>query len=242
MPMIHYIFNREIVSPAIEPLLKQLFSGQNFTQSDHLLGYSKGRGITWFLNTQAELGINIVLRHYYRGGLFGKVVKDRYLFHRIDQTRAVQEFNLLTQMQRWHLPVPRPIAVEINKQSIFYRAKIMLEKIEHTQDLSKLLQIQPLVAEQYQQLGQLIRQLHDHQIHHSDLNIHNILLDDNGKFWLIDFDKCGIKAGEEWKQANLNRLLRSFHKEQTRLGIQFHQQNWQSLLTGYQQQNQGDNR
>lgn len=235
--MIYDYFNSSLVTnSAQQDLVKGLLNCKNFDNSDRLLGSSKGRGTTWFLNTQAELGINVVLRHYLRGGLFGKVVKESYLFRGIEPTRAHQEFSLLNKMREWDLPVPRPVAIRINKQIFCYRADIMLEKIENTQDLSKYLQTQSLSNVQYQQMGLLIRQLHLHQVHHSDLNIHNILLEpETGKFWLIDFDKCRIEQGDSWKQSNLERLLRSFRKEQTRLNIQFNEENWQALLAGYHQ-------
>lgn len=234
----YYHFNSELVPTEQQPFVQALLDSKNFEKSDRLLGYSKGRGTTWFLRTQPELGVDSVLRHYYRGGLFGKIVKDRYWFSGLNQTRATQEFELLAQMHRWGLPVPRPIAFKIRRCCGFYQADILLEKINDTQDLSQLLQTQSLKNAEYQVIGQLIRQLHAHQVHHSDLNIHNILRENaNGKFWLIDFDKCHIQAGEAWKLANLDRLLRSFHKEQARLGIQFNEANWQALMNGYLQKN-----
>lgn len=233
--MANYQFNPELVAPAQQALVAQLLDCKNFEKSDRLLGSSTGRGITWFLNTDAELGVNSVRRHYYRGGLFGKLVKDRYFFVSLAKTRAAQEFELLRQLHQWNLPVPRPIAFKIECSFGGYQADILLEKIEQTQDLSQFLQKQQLTAEQYQQIGALIRQLHDRQVHHSDLNIHNILLDQNGKFWLIDFDKCHIQQGDAWKSQNLARLRRSFHKEQKRLGILFSEADWAALEKGYQQ-------
>ena len=66
--MIYTHFNSDLVPTAEQPFIEQLFACKNFEKSDRLLGYSKGRGITWFLNAQHELGRDIVLRHYYRGG------------------------------------------------------------------------------------------------------------------------------------------------------------------------------
>lgn len=232
--MIYYHHNANLVPSNQQSFVEQLFNCKNFEKSDRLLGFSKGRGVTWFLNTMPELGVNAVLRHYRRGGLFGKIVKDRYLFSGIEKTRAYQEFSLLENMHGWGLPVPRPIAIQIEKGLFCYRADIMLEKIENTRDLSQILQEKALSSEQYAQIGQLIRQLHDHQVHHTDLNIHNILLDTSGRFWLIDFDKCYIDTENSgWKQNNLERLLRSFHKEQGRLNIQFSEKDWKALLKGY---------
>ena len=166
--MLYYHYNANIVPQNQQPFVEQLFTCKNFEKSDRLLGFSKGRGITWFLNTSPELEVNTVLRHYRRGGLFGKIVKDRYLFSGIEKTRAYQEFSLLEKMHAWGLPVPRPIAIQIKKGIFCYRADIMLEKVENTRDLSKISQKENLTAEQYQQIGKLIRQLHDHQVHHTD--------------------------------------------------------------------------
>ncbi|WP_150538917.1 3-deoxy-D-manno-octulosonic acid kinase [Actinobacillus vicugnae] len=235
--MIFYHFNADLVPNSQLETVKSLLNCKNFVNSDRLLGSSKGRGITWFLNTQTELDVNVVLRHYYRGGLFGKLVKDQYFFNGLENTRAFQEFSLLAKLCEWNLPVPRPIALKVKKTCCWYQADIMLEKIEGAQDLSKFLQTNSLTDEQYQQIGKLIRQLHDHQVHHSDLNIHNILfVPTSGQFFLIDFDKCGTSTGDNWKSENLARLLRSFIKEQGRLNIQFNEQNWQWLLNGYHQQ------
>ena len=232
--MFYYHFNANLVPQNQQILLEKFFTCKNFEKSDRLLGFAKGRGITWFLNTQAELGVNCVLRHYRRGGLFGKIIKDSYLFRGIEHTRAFQEFSLLEKMCTWSLPVPRPIAIQIEKRFCCYRADIIIEKVENTRDLSQILQSRILTDEQYQQIGKLIRRLHNHQVHHTDLNIHNILQDTSGQFWLIDFDKCYIQPGNDWKQGNLDRLLRSFHKEQNRLNIHFSEQNWQALINGYQ--------
>ena len=74
------------------------------------------------------------------------------------------------------------------------------------------------------------------QICHTDLNAHNILvqqLETEQKCWLIDFDKCSQKSGDYWKQGNLERLHRSFVKEVGRMNIQFNEENWAELLKGY---------
>lgn len=234
MQKTQFLFNADLILEQHAEFIQSLFNCESFENSDRLLGYSTGRGTTWFLDTATELGINVVLRHYYRGGLFGKLVRDSYLFTQFEKTRAYKEFFLLQQMLAWGLPVPRPVAIKAESQLCCYRADIMLEKLENTQDLSKILQSQYLSTEQCEQIGQLIRNLHNHQVHHSDLNIHNILLDDSGNFWLIDFDKCSIEQGESWKKSNLDRLLRSFKKEQGRLNILFKEENWQAILKGYQ--------
>jgi tRNA A-37 threonylcarbamoyl transferase component Bud32 len=87
---------------------------------------------------------------------------------------------------------------------------------------------------QWQQLGGVIARFHQQGVYHSDLNCHNILLDAKGQFWLIDFDKCSLRAPGRWQQANLQRLLRSFNKEAGLTpGFSWQPEQWQWLLQGY---------
>ena len=55
-----------------------------------------------------------------------------------------------------------------------------------------------------------------------------------GKAWIVDFDKCGFRTGDEWKAGNLARLQRSLRKE-LRLDGKFRwsEGDWQAFLEGY---------
>lgn len=75
--------------------------------------------------------------------------------------------------------------------------------------------------------------MHDLQVNHTDLNIHNILVDNNSVVWLIDFDKCGVKEGDSWKESNLSRLKRSFYKEKNKRDICWQESDFEQLLIGY---------
>jgi 3-deoxy-D-manno-octulosonic acid kinase len=110
----------------------------------------------------------------------------------------------------------------------------MSERIPNAKDLVDVLVANSLGADIYQKFGQEIRKMHDVGVNHTDLNIHNILLDDSQKVWIIDFDKCGQQAGDDWKEGNLNRLKRSFLKEVNKRQIQWQESDWEPLLTGYQ--------
>ena len=114
----------------------------------------------------------------------------------------------------------------------------MLELIAGSRDLATLLAAGTgLTAVQWQQLGAVIARFHQYGVYHSDLNCHNILLDSNGGFWLIDFDKCGLRQAGDWQQANLARLLRSLQKEQgLHAGFAWQITQWPALLQGYNQQ------
>ena len=212
-----------------EPL-HHLFDVTYWHAEQKIIGSAKGRGTTWFVAMQH---IEAALRHYRRGGLFGKVVSDQYWFQGWHKTRSYAEFHLLVHLRQQGVNVPRPIAARAVKRGLVYQADLLSEKITNARDLVAILQENPLDERHYFLIGQQIAKLHRAQVNHTDLNIHNILIDDQDKVWIIDFDKCYQQPGENWKEANLQRLLRSFHKEQQRFGIHWQTQQWQSLLAGY---------
>ncbi|WP_040976778.1 3-deoxy-D-manno-octulosonic acid kinase [Necropsobacter massiliensis] len=229
-----FIFNFSSALPDQE----HFFSPDFWRQQNRIIGSATGRGTTWFIRSEELFGVNCALRHYYRGGLWGKINKDHYYFSELAQTRSFAEFKLLNKLYQAGLPVPKPIGAKVEKSAFgCYRADILTEKVENARDLTALLQQQSLSAQAWRSIGGLIRQLHNLQIRHTDLNAHNILVqqldDGQEKYWLLDFDKCGEKSGENWKTENLRRLHRSFMKETVRMGIQFRSEDWQQLLQGY---------
>ena len=107
-------------------------------------------------------------------------------------------------------------------------------RIDGAQDVHNVLMQRSLSKLEWHHIGATIVRFHQHQVFHHDLNIHNIMLDAKGQAWLIDFDKCGIKSGNRWKQANLQRLLRSLQKEANNYSnYGFKHENWRSLIEGY---------
>lgn len=215
------------------------FDPQFWQKNNRTLGSAQGRGTTYFLRTEDLFGVNTALRHYYRGGLWGKVNRDRYQFTSLTTTRSFAEFHLLHRLQQAGLSVPKPIGAKVEKTSFSgYRADILTQKIENAHDLTAILQKRTLPEQIWIQIGAMIAKLHQLQICHTDLNAHNILLqqtDETMQCWLIDFDKCGEKTGNSWKAKNLMRLQRSFLKEVKRMNIQFNNKNWQQLMDGYSQ-------
>jgi 3-deoxy-D-manno-octulosonic acid kinase len=206
-----------------ETLLKEpvqrVFDPEYWQAQQRVLGSAQGRGTTWFVQTET---VAAALRHYRRGGLFGKLVKDQYWFSNWEKTRCYQEFKLLNILNQAGVNVPRPIAARAVKIGPYYRADLLSEKVANARDLVAILKEGPLTAEMYQKIGYEIRKMHDAQVNHTDLNIHNIMIDSADKVWIIDFDKCYIQQGDDWKQSNYDRLARSFEKEVKRAGIHFH--------------------
>ena len=201
-------------------------------QNDAVIGSAQGRGTTWFIQTQT---IQAALRHYRRGGLFGKIVSDQYWFTGWEKTRSYAEFTLLQTLAKAGVHVPRPIAARVERCGLAYRADLLSEKIADAKDLVSLLEAESLTKEQYYAVGREVAKMHQAQVNHTDLNIHNLLLDTSGQVWIIDFDKCYQQAGSDWQQHNLDRLLRSFRKELNKRSIHWQEDEFQHLLAGYNQ-------
>ncbi len=208
----------------------------HYWQTKNLItGSAQGRGTTWFINYQNNPW---VLRHYFRGGLIGKLIRDSYFFYTQKSTRAAQEFLLLHNMQTMNLPAPKPIAYRVCRTGLFYHADLLTERIDHAQDLVALLTTKDIGTPLWHAIGATIKQFHQQGIYHHDLNAHNILIDKHEKVWLIDFDRGQQRQIKpSWQQQNLTRLLRSFNKEKNKI-VPFHwqQQNWQALIKGYQRE------
>ncbi len=211
----------------------QMFDSDYWQQQNAIIGSAQGRGTTWFVLYNEQ---QWVLRHYYRGGLIGKLIKDSYLFTSLDKTRSVQEFKLLQHMQALALPAPAPVACRVIRDGLFYQADLLTQRIENANDLVALLTKENLDKALWAKIGATIGKFHLQGIYHHDLNAHNILIDQQEKIWLIDFDRGEQRAVSTlWQQANMARLLRSFRKEKKQLTpFCWQESDWQYLLAGYQ--------
>jgi 3-deoxy-D-manno-octulosonic acid kinase len=205
---------------------KHAFDAEYWQQKNKIIGSATGRGTTWFVELDT---IQAALRHYRRGGLFGKLVEDSYLYFGDEKTRSYQEFELLKVLQRSGVNVPKPIAARVVKGGVTYKADLLSEKIPNAQDLVAILREKPLPKEMYQKIGAEIRKMHEAQVNHTDLNIHNILIDDQDRVWIIDFDKCYQQPGDNWKQGNWDRLKRSFEKEVEKRNIKWRSESFSYL-------------
>ncbi|RBW43456.1 3-deoxy-D-manno-octulosonic acid kinase [Psychromonas sp. B3M02] len=225
---LYIVFDDSLISDDIE----RCFDAQYWQHKDKVTGSATGRGTTWFVQLKT---IQAALRHYRRGGLFGKIISDHYFFTGWQDTRSVAEFHLLKTLKDLDVNVPTPIAARVVKKGITYQADLLSEKIPNAQDLVSILQQRQLNEVEYQAIALQIKKMHQAQVNHTDLNIHNILLDQQGKAWIIDFDKCYEQADHEWKEGNLKRLLRSFNKEVNKRQIKWGIKDWECLIKAYHQ-------
>ena len=195
-----------------------------------VLGAGRGN-----IHTLTDPSGSYLLRHYYRGGLMARISRDLFLAQPIRLSRAMQEFALLRVLRAQGLPVPQACAARYRSVGAWYRADILVAKIPDAVDVARLLHhVRGLAPAEWQSLGRVVRQLHDAQCFHSDLNCHNLMLDGQGRAWIVDFDKCGFRAGSAWKVDNLDRLQRSLRKE-LRLDPAFRwdEPQWAHFVAGY---------
>lgn len=218
------------------------FNAEYWLAQGKITGTNTGRGITYFIQHGK---LNMVLRRYLRGGLIAKLIKQSFWFAGFTHTRVYQEMALLEYMRRCDLPVPTPIAGMITRHyGLIYRNAILIERIANAQDLHACLLQQSLPEHTWTALGHTIARMHLARVDHHDLNIENILLDQQDKLWLIDFDKCGVFAQDSvtaWPVDNIARLARSIRKQLT-LHSTYHvtANDWTALLSGYQAQLQSE--
>lgn len=191
---------------------------------------SQGRGETRFVQAGQD---DLVLRHYQRGGWVASLLADRYFFTGLARTRAWQEWYLLEKMMQLGLPVPQPVAARVVRIGGFYRQDIIIKRLVDTAALSKLLLDGNVPSDVWVSVGQCIRRFHQAGVDHADLNAHNILLDKDGKVYLIDFDKGGFRSKGKWQAANIARLKRSLHKLKQQPGFSFAEEDWDACMQGY---------
>lgn len=191
----------------------------------------RGRGAAWFIDLSPER--RYVLRSYRRGGMVGRLIEDWYLFTGTRRTRPAREIRLLERLEELDLPAPRPVAARYRRQGPIYRADILTERLPDTRPLSRALQDRALEQGTWRAIGRCIRSFHDCGVYHADLNAHNILLDDAGDVYLIDFDRGDMRRPGDWQRTNLDRLKRSLDKLAGQPPFHYGAADWRALLSGY---------
>lgn len=208
------------------------FNSKIWAQRSAIVGFAEGRGTTFFVQHQ---GRDFVLRHYQRGGFVSKISNEKYLWVGLKYSRPWREWTLLEKMIDKGLPVPAPAAIQVERKGLLYKADIMMHRIPHSRTLMHILMTEELTEGYWISIGSVIRRFHEEGVYHADLNANNIMIDDGGRCYLIDFDKCGLRKPRlKWQKENLLRLKRSLNKISNNQEVfYFSDINWRSLLRGY---------
>ena len=178
------------------------------------------RGAEAEISTGSFLGYDVIIKHR---------SKKKYREPKIDlllrKNRTVQEVRLLNQAAK--IGVKVPLVLDIDKSEWI----IVLHRIFG--DV-----IKDVINSDYEELenlfidiGKDMGKLHTHNIIHGDLTTSNLILDNNGDLWFIDFGLGYISTQIEDKAVDLlvlKHTLRSSHFTTYKL-------TWSSFLKGYNQ-------
>jgi 3-deoxy-D-manno-octulosonic acid kinase len=192
---------------------------------------SAGRGNTLFVG---NIPRQFVLRHYVRGGLIGKLVRDAYVWTGEDNTRPFAEWRMLAKMADSGLRVPRPAAARYCRKGPFYTADIITVRIPNVVPLSEYIAGDAPADSFWQSLGAAVQEFHDNGVFHADMNAYNLQIDNDGDLWMLDFDRGRLLPPGPWQQKTLARLHRSLQKiVSLDPRLHFRQLNWEQFLEGY---------
>lgn len=177
-------------------------------------GSASGRGPVQY---RQHHGIPVVIKHYRRGGLIRHFSKDLYWFSGFEQSRLARELRLLDRMTKWGLPVPLPVAGRVVRVAgCWCRADLVTQQIIAKGSVANLLRSGGMSDTLWQSLALTLNRFHQHGVYHADLNAGNILLDEQGRFSLIDFDSGRVcttaKDKKKWSIVSRDRLKRSLLK------------------------------
>ncbi len=217
----------------INQISAERFTPQGWPHAEVLTGplRSAGRGNTVFVG---NIPRQFVLRHYMRGGLVGKIVRDSYMFSGEDLTRSFLEWRLLDKLAANNMNVPRPAAARFRRRGTFYTADIITVRIPDVVSLAEYITGVDHGEAFWQVVGAAIWKFHEAGVYHADMNAYNVQVDKDGDIWMLDFDKGSLKVPGPWQQQTLSRLHRSLEKV---VGldpnIRFRTANWEQLLEGY---------
>ncbi len=210
------------------------FSPDYWHAANAIVNSKEGRTTAWFY----AYGDSVyVLKHFRRGGLVGRILNDQYLYTGLKNTRVYREFMLLNELLKQGLPAPKPKAAQVRISGLIYRGDLITEAIKGARSVCEICQARSLRDQELVAIAKTLSAFHNAGVYHADLNANNILLDDQGDAYLIDFDRGEFRVPEaSWQQENINRLKRSFNKESQRWPeFHFEDETWTMLSTTYQE-------
>ena len=192
---------------------------------------SGGRGTTLLVSDGTN---EFVLRHYMRGGLPGRIVRDLYLWTGERETRSFSEWYLLAKLVRRGLPVPQPVAARYSRKGPFYTADLLMRRLPGIRSLAERILERPGSRAFWRGIGKGIHRFHAAGVYHADLNAYNVQVDEQDSLYLLDFDRGRLLEPGIWRQKNIARLHRSLKKIRSLdKRMHFSRAEWNELLEGY---------
>lgn len=223
------LYDRSVISDITEAM----FRADGWPHAEPVGGAagSTGRGNTLYVGNVPR---QFVLRHYLRGGVVGRFIRETYVWTGEDRSRSFVEWRLLAKITDMGLRVPRPAAARYCRTGLLYTADLITVRIPEVSPLSAYISARPRDAQFWQSIGAAIQQFHAGGVYHADMSAHNLQIDVQGKLWMLDFDRGRLLPPGLWQQKTLARLHRSLAKiKSLDPNVHFEPQNWEHLLEGY---------
>jgi 3-deoxy-D-manno-octulosonic acid kinase len=209
----------------------ELFEPGYWRDLEAVVGQAQGRGNALLLETPFGPA---VLRHYQRGGMAAKLSCDRYFFSGFSRSRPVLEAGILASLHDRGLPVPEVLAALCERHGLVYSGALITARIADAHPLADRLARGGGNEALWTDIGCCLRRFHKAGVFHADLNARNILIDNSGKVWLVDFDRARfMRPDSRMLRQNLARLLRSLRKLGAVPEAEL-EEGWRSLKAGYQ--------
>ena len=187
----------------------QLFDRARWRERGALTAERGGRGNIDFIEDGHR---SWALRRYLRGGLPARFARERYLFLGEDRTRSFRELRLLARLRSLGLPVPAPVAAGYRRSAFTYVAEIITERLAGAIPLIDAMHSGGMDGARWDAIGRCLRRFHDAGVQHADLTARNVLVDDAGGVWLLDFDRGRLREPGAWRAGVIERLARSLAK------------------------------
>ncbi len=129
----------------------------------------------------------VVIKHYRRGGLPGKLIKRRYFWR--PKTRGQKEYELLHRVRQAGVQAPEPVAFAYRGR-LFYLAWLITRQIQQPLSLARIsLKDEARARQLMKSVAAQILLLVDHGIRHVDLHPGNVVVDPQDRVFVLDFDR-----------------------------------------------------
>ena len=183
--------------------------------------HTSGRGEVFRFPCGPRWGI---LRRYLRGGAIRHVLNDAYVL----ANRPLRELKVHARLYQMGLSVPEPLGACWERRGLLVRGALATAEVD-ADTLLDYLRSGPADADVIlRRCGALIREMHDLDVFHADLQVRNILVGAD-KVYLLDFDNARFAGSLSplERARNLFRLRRSIEK--TGLPLE----HFQTICEGY---------
>jgi len=147
-----------------------------------------------------------------------KRYRDETIDTRVRRSRTFHEAKVLTYLSENGLPVPLLLFIDPGDSAIYMQ---FIEGIEMKDEQEAIVKAELL--------GKLVAEIHTLGIAHGDLTLSNILVDQQGRLWFVDFGLSVFDADLEEKAVDIHLIERSVEATYSNKSREF----FKAFLRGY---------